>query len=299
MKINNIESLPESFIWRDDTGLVTKSLGEAAGSQKIYLNIDYVPPGEYSTKYHSHTQQEEFFLVIAGEGTLRLNDEEQPVVKGDFIAKHAGGDIAHTFYNSGSELLVILDAGTVEKEDICHYPDEDIYLLKVNGERQLFKGTKPLAATEKKVRIHTFGHFAVWVGDKPLYFANSKAKELLAILVNRQGEIVTMEQAIGLLWEDRPYDDMVKRLYRKAVAYLHHLCKDLGLHFFVANRGCCHILTSKVCCDYYDLLNHADEAIGRYAGEYMTDYFWAEETNGKILNYLKNHNAASNFDYIL
>ena len=62
----NIEKLSKQFIWSDEAGLVTKSLGDAAGSQKLYVNIDYVPPGAFSTKYHSHSQQEEFFLILSG-----------------------------------------------------------------------------------------------------------------------------------------------------------------------------------------------------------------------------------------
>ncbi len=138
MKILNLENLPPEFVWRDEIGLVTKSLGAAAGSERLNVNIDSVPPGALSTKYHSHSQQEEFFLVLEGEGTLRLNGEKIPVSKGDFIAKPAGKNIAHTFYNSGIEALVLLDVGMAEKEDTCYYPDEDVYLHKSNGKNRVY-----------------------------------------------------------------------------------------------------------------------------------------------------------------
>ncbi|HBD64456.1 MAG TPA: mannose-6-phosphate isomerase [Clostridiales bacterium] len=141
MEVNNIESLPENYIWKDTAGLITKFLGEAAGSRKIYVNIDCVPANAYSTKYHSHSQQEEFFLILSGSGTLRLNGTESTVSTGDFIAKPAGQNIAHTFYNSGNEVLTILDAGTIEKEDTCYYPDEDMYLHKSNNQRVAFSGS--------------------------------------------------------------------------------------------------------------------------------------------------------------
>lgn len=141
MKIQNIEQLNGEFVYQDSVGLLTKSLGEAAGSRKLYVNIDSVPPHAFSTKYHSHSQQEEFFLILSGTGILRLNEEEIPVKQGDFLAKPAGENIAHTFYNSGFGSLLILDAGTVEKEDTCYYPDEDVYMLKSNRERRIFKGT--------------------------------------------------------------------------------------------------------------------------------------------------------------
>lgn len=139
MEILNIDSLAEKFIYHDDIGLITQSLGAAAGSQKLYVNIDSVPPKAYSTKYHSHSQQEEFFLILEGCGTLRLNGEEYPVKKGDFIAKPSAQNIAHTFYNSSNDILFILDVGTKEKEDTCYYPDEEIYLHKSNGENKVLR----------------------------------------------------------------------------------------------------------------------------------------------------------------
>lgn len=139
MKIYNVSQLNENFIWHDKVGLVTQSLGAAAGSQKIYVNIDRVPPNAFSTKYHSHSQQEEFFMILDGSGILRLNDEEYPIKKGDFIAKPPARFIAHQFYNSGKDVLVILDVGTVENEDTCYYPDEDIYLHKSNGKNIVFR----------------------------------------------------------------------------------------------------------------------------------------------------------------
>jgi len=139
MKINNVSQLNESFVWHDQVGLITQSLGAAAGSQKLYVNIDRVPPNAFSTKYHSHSQQEEFFMILEGTGTLRMNDKEYPVTKGDFIAKPPAKANAHQFYNSSKDVLVILDVGSVEKEDTCYYPDEDIYLHKSNGKNIAFR----------------------------------------------------------------------------------------------------------------------------------------------------------------
>lgn len=140
MNIFTMAQLAKQHVWEDGHGFVTKSLGGAAGSEKIYVNIDILPPKAYSAKYHSHSQQEEFFLVLEGSGTLLLNDQEQPVQKGDFIAKPAGKGIAHTFYNSGDAPLVLLDVGTVEKEDTCYYPSGDVYLQKSCGQRRAFSG---------------------------------------------------------------------------------------------------------------------------------------------------------------
>lgn len=133
-RLGSLHTLDHSFIWKDAVGLTTKELSKSVGSERIYVNLDIIPPGAYSTKYHSHSYQEEFFYILSGTGTLRLNDETYPVAPEDFLAKPAGRNIAHTFYNSGPENLCILDIGTADPEDTCYYPDERMYLHKTNGE---------------------------------------------------------------------------------------------------------------------------------------------------------------------
>lgn len=68
---------------------------------------------------------------------MRLNDKSYPVTKGDFFAKPSGQNIAHSIYNFGDTDLILLDIGTVEQEDTCYYPDDDMYLLKSNGQRRI------------------------------------------------------------------------------------------------------------------------------------------------------------------
>ncbi|MCP4231355.1 MAG: cupin domain-containing protein [bacterium] len=130
VKILNTDSVPEDFI--DDPGFInavkTLYLGHCAGSELIYVNIDFVKPGAKSAKYHSHSAQEEFFLVLSGEGTLRFEGEEVPVKEGDFFAKLPGS--AHQFINTGGYILKILDLGTRPEVETITYPDESIILLK-------------------------------------------------------------------------------------------------------------------------------------------------------------------------
>lgn len=73
--IQHMDQIAEEFISQDTHGLITKAIGAAAGSERLYVNIDRIPPESFSTKYHSHSQQEEFFLVLSGNGTVRLNDK--------------------------------------------------------------------------------------------------------------------------------------------------------------------------------------------------------------------------------
>lgn len=97
MQIFNINDLPSEFIYKDNSNLITKLLSKAVGTEKFYINIDIIPHQKYSTKYHSHSQQEEFFLILDGVGTLRLYNKIYNVKKGDFISKPSGKNTAHTF----------------------------------------------------------------------------------------------------------------------------------------------------------------------------------------------------------
>jgi uncharacterized cupin superfamily protein len=110
----------------------TMEVGDEMGSEKIYVNIDFIKPGAVSTKYHTHSKREEFFLILHGTGILRMNEKEMPVEAGDMIAKPAGKNIAHQFINLGTEILQILDIGTREEDDIITYPDENRVYIKRN-----------------------------------------------------------------------------------------------------------------------------------------------------------------------
>lgn len=130
--ISNIDSISKEYMYDPDfqSKLKTILIGDAIGCEKIYVNMDYVKPGAESVKYHSHSKQEEFFLIIRGKGILRIDGEKVLIGKGDVISKPGGKDITHQFVNNSSEILQILDVGTREKDDIITYPDENIIFLK-------------------------------------------------------------------------------------------------------------------------------------------------------------------------
>lgn len=135
VNVLNIANVPEEYA--DDPKFESKMktifMGAAAGSRKIYVNIDYIKPGARSVKYHSHSRQEEFFFVLKGTGTLRMNEAKTQIKAGDFIAKPSGEGLAHQFINTGGEVLEILDCGTKEDNDIITYPDEGLVLLREEG----------------------------------------------------------------------------------------------------------------------------------------------------------------------
>lgn len=169
------------------------------------------------------------------------------------------------------------------------------YLLKPYAledvERIIHRASKISKVSAKRMRIQTFGHFNVFIDDKVVVFSSQKSKELFAVLVDRKGEVVSMESIIDILWEDRVYDERVKMLYRQCTSQLRRLLNLYDLSdVVVVNRGSCYLDTTKVDCDYYRLLNKDKSALQEYTGKYMFDYSWAEETNyliDELVNELK------------
>ena len=137
---------------------------------------------------------------------------------------------------------------------------------------------------EKRVRVQMFGRFDVFVDDKVLHFQNKKSKELLALCMDHKGGIVTMEEATDKLWPDRPYDERVKRLYRKAIGSVQEVLEEAGINgFFESGRGSCHVHIGDIQCDYYTYLSNPVQYEDLFQEEYLFDYEWGEETLAQLM----------------
>lgn len=213
-------------------------------------------------------------LIREGNIQLAIMDIETPEI--------SGMEIAAEISKESLPVGVIFVTGYDQYALEAYQNDAIAYLLKPAQPAELAKAVEKAMRLVRreppKVFIRTFGHFDVFLNQEPIYFSSAKAKELLAFLVDRQGGIATMDTIVANLWEDRPYDENVKQLYRKAVAYLKALCKQYDLTFFVSNRGSCYIKRSEVQCDLFDFFANRLYARQDYQGEYMLDYSWAEPT---------------------
>lgn len=64
-----------------------------------------LPPGG-STTPHFHARTEEIYYILAGEGRMRIGEEQRSVGPGDAIAIPPGAE--HTITNTGTEVLKFL-----------------------------------------------------------------------------------------------------------------------------------------------------------------------------------------------
>lgn len=109
---------------RDRYGAEVAQVGQKLGARNLGYNLTRIDPGKAAYPAHSHRINEEMFLVLEGEGELRVGDARQPVRKGDIIACPPGGpETAHQLKNTGQAALQVLMVSTVEPADIVEYPD--------------------------------------------------------------------------------------------------------------------------------------------------------------------------------
>ncbi|MCA6215172.1 cupin domain-containing protein [Ideonella sp. B7] len=98
-------------------------LSDGTAAQQLGCAVDVVPPGQQSCPYHLHHAQEEMFVILAGQGTLRVAGERLPVKAGDVIFIPAGPDYPHQLLNTSDAPLKYLSISTQQKPELCEYPD--------------------------------------------------------------------------------------------------------------------------------------------------------------------------------
>ena len=116
--IVNVEDAEAEEWERADCGCVERPLGRIAGSVKTGMRHEVVPSGKLNCPPHCHGSEEEFFVVLDGEGTCLLGDEEHSVRRGSIIGRPPGTGVAHAFRGP----LTLLTYGTNEPNEICYYP---------------------------------------------------------------------------------------------------------------------------------------------------------------------------------
>ncbi len=114
-----------------DTRCARLAAGTAA--VKLGIGIDIVEPGKRGCPYHLHHAQEEMFVILEGEGTLRVAGEMLPVAAGDVVFIPPGPEYPHQFINTSDAPLKYLSISTRETPEICEYPDSGKFLAYAPG----------------------------------------------------------------------------------------------------------------------------------------------------------------------
>jgi uncharacterized cupin superfamily protein len=99
-------------------------IGRKLGAQKIGCNLTVVQPGKRAWPFHNHRVNEEMFIVLEGEGEVRIGKQTFPIRKGDVMVHPPGGtDTAHQIVNTSKAELKYLALSSMLMPEICDYPD--------------------------------------------------------------------------------------------------------------------------------------------------------------------------------
>lgn len=104
-----------------------RAVGGLAGALATGLNHVRLAAGEQGAPPHCHSQEEELFVVLEGDGVLELwahgkpDPEQHPLRAGDVVSRPAGTGVAHSL-RAGDQGLTYLAYGTREPSDMCFYP---------------------------------------------------------------------------------------------------------------------------------------------------------------------------------
>lgn len=138
---------------------------------------------------------------------------------------------------------------------------------------------QPDALHSPKVYIRTFGYFDVFVDGKILEFTSKKGKELLALLVDRNGGLCTAEEAVSILWENEPMDKAMAGRYRQTALRLKKTLEEAGIgDIIISRRTGKTVDKSRFDCDLYQFLGGDRKYKRLFHHHYMTNYSWGENT---------------------
>lgn len=139
---------------------------------------------------------------------------------------------------------------------------------------------KKQTVADKALTVKCFGTFEVFCKGQALAFKRTKTKELLAVLIDRNGAGMTGKQICAVLWPEDSDD-------AKNMDYFRHLMQDLRntLERAGAGKVLCQeqyqyrVDPAQISCDYHSYLQYGTPV---FLGEYMTQYSWAEDTCGSL-----------------
>lgn len=159
------------------------------------------------------------------------------------------------------------------------------YLLKPISEEDIVRELTFIYGDEPKqrFRVQTFGGFELFVDEKPVKFDRSKAKELLAFLIDKKGAGTTTAEAYAALFEAADDSSSGKTYFRNIVRSLKNTLKNVGADSILLRDFNRLAVDPKILdCDYYRFLNGDPIAINHFRDDYLPQYSWAELQNAAL-----------------
>ena len=102
-------------------------LGDAAGLTQFGVNLQRLPPGQWSSQRHWHSAEDEFVWVVEGEVVLVTDAGEEVLRAGDCAGFKAGDPDGHHLQTRADKDALLLEMGSRFPEtDATTYSDIDL-----------------------------------------------------------------------------------------------------------------------------------------------------------------------------
>jgi uncharacterized cupin superfamily protein len=105
-----------------------RRLGPASGISEFGVSHVTLKPGAWSSQRHWHEGEDEFLIMLEGEGILIDDQGRTPLHPGDCVAFPKGDGNAHHVVNESSDDILFIAVGR-PGTSACHYPDIDMHLF--------------------------------------------------------------------------------------------------------------------------------------------------------------------------
>ena len=208
-----------------------------------------------------------------------ISDIDMPKLNGINLAikiKEKSPDTAIIFLTGYSEFA--LDAFKLHASGYLMKP-----INKDNLFAEIYYATKKKEEKNFHIFVKTFGNFDIFVDKKVINFSRSKAKEVFAYLVDKNGTSVTRAEIFASVYEDGLYDRKQQKMLDVIIRSLKTTLEENGISEIIEmKRGTIRVCPEKFDCDMYKLLKGDIDAINSYKGEYMSSYTWASITESFI-----------------
>src|SRR5882757_10657435 len=105
---------------------VRQRLGDAGGLADFGVNLMRLPPGNWSSQRHWHSDEDEFVYLVAGEVVLVEDGGETVLRAGDCAAFPKNSGNGHHMINKSGVMEIYLEVGTRSPTDMITCSDIDM-----------------------------------------------------------------------------------------------------------------------------------------------------------------------------
>jgi uncharacterized cupin superfamily protein len=112
---------------------IKQALGNAGGLTDFGVNLVCLPPGNWSSQRHWHSEEDELVYVLSGELVLITDAGEQRMAPGDCAVFPKNRPDGHHIINKSGSDAVYLEVGSRSKNDATCYPDIDMQIRPGQG----------------------------------------------------------------------------------------------------------------------------------------------------------------------